>query len=117
MHRGSADAQSPKVRALVGPREVTVQVVEVEVHWDCREIGERKRGTCTRTFGVAGRSLLHPLIQEFEDLVGETVGVDHVIEFELLRLGGILAARDNNGVGSCPSLGLRVSSLLGLKRG
>jgi hypothetical protein len=33
-----------------------------------------------------------------------------------LRLGGVLAARDNDNVGSHPSLGLRVSSLLGLKR-
>jgi hypothetical protein len=47
-------------------------------------------------------------------LVGETVGVDHVIEFEFLRLGGVLAAWNDHDVGSRPSLGLRVSVFLRL---
>jgi hypothetical protein len=47
-------------------------------------------------------------------LVGETVGVDHIVEFELLRLGGVLAAWNDHDVGSRPSLGLSVSVFLGL---
>jgi hypothetical protein len=31
-----------------------------------------------------------------------------------LRLGGVLAARDDDNVGSRPSLGLRISGFLGL---
>jgi hypothetical protein len=61
-----------------------------------------------------GRFLLHPLVQEFEDLVGKTVGVDYVIEFELLRLGGVLVAWNDHNVRSRPSLGLRISMFLGL---
>jgi hypothetical protein len=43
------------------------------------------------------------------------VGVDHIVEFELLRLGGILATWDNHNVGFHPNLGLRISGLLGLE--
>jgi hypothetical protein len=31
-----------------------------------------------------------------------------------LRLGSVLAAQDNDNVGSCPSLGLRINGFLGL---
>jgi hypothetical protein len=47
-------------------------------------------------------------------LVGETVGVDHVVELELLRLGSVLAAWNDHKVGSRPGLGLRICIFLGL---
>jgi hypothetical protein len=81
VHWGPVDAQSPEVRTLVGPREVAVQVVEVEVHWDGSQIYERGNERGTRTFGVAGRSLLDPHVEVLEDWFGEAVGVNHVVEF------------------------------------
>jgi hypothetical protein len=75
-------------------------------------VREEKGGA--RTFGITGRSFLDPLVEVLKDLVGEAVGVDHVVEFEFLRLGSVLAARDDDDVGSRPSLGLRVSGFLGL---
>jgi hypothetical protein len=99
---------------LVGPREVAFQVVEIKVDWSNGQAYEGKEGCEARTFGVTGRSLLDPLVEVLKDLFGEAVGVDHIVEFELLRLGGVLAARDDDNVGSRPSLGLRISGFLGL---
>jgi hypothetical protein len=48
-------------------------------------------------------------------LFGEAVGVDHIAEFEFLRLGGVLATWDNHDVGLRTSFGLRIGGLLGLE--
>jgi hypothetical protein len=48
-------------------------------------------------------------------LVGETVGVDYIVEIEFLRLSSVLAAWDDHDVGLRTSFGLQISGLLGLE--
>jgi hypothetical protein len=42
VHGGPADAQSPEVRALVGPWEIAFQVVEIKVDWSIGQAYERE---------------------------------------------------------------------------